>query len=81
MSVMNPRRCGYDCLNSGGSHLSDILVADSADLLNVGGALGDGLEGVSGQLELVLDVGGGDDLNTRLASDAANDLLAKEVSV
>lgn len=62
------------------SHLSDILVADSADLLNVGGALGDGLEGVSGQLELVLDVGGGDNLNTRLGSNAANDLLAKEVS-
>jgi hypothetical protein len=43
--------------------------------------LGDVLKRVSGQLELILDVGGGDDLNTRLGDDAANDLLAKEVTV
>jgi hypothetical protein len=61
-------------------HLSDILVADSADLLNVGGALGDVLQGVSGQLKLILDVGRGDDLNTRLGGNTAHDLLAKEVS-
>lgn len=61
-------------------YLSDILVADSADLLNVGGTLGDVLERVSRQLELVLDVGGGDDLNTRLGGDTAHNLLAKEVS-
>lgn len=61
--------------------LSDILVADSADLLDVGGALGDTLEGVAGQLELILDVGRGDDLDTGLASDTADDLLSEEVSV
>lgn len=31
-------------------------------------------------MELILNVGGGDNLNTRLGSDAANNLLAKEVS-
>jgi len=34
--------------------LSDILVADLADLLDIGGTLGDVLERVSGQLELIL---------------------------
>jgi hypothetical protein len=62
-------------------HLSDILVADSADLLNVGRALRDSLERVAGQLELVLDVGRGDDLNAGLGSNAAYDLLTKEISV
>src|SRR5690242_5812344 len=42
MLVVNPRQSGYDCIEN--TRLSDILVANSADLLNVGGALGDGLE-------------------------------------
>lgn len=63
------------------THLTDILVPDTADLLNVGGALGDSLQGVAGELELILDVGGGSDLNTGLSSDAANVLLTEEVTV
>ena len=63
------------------SHLPDILVPDSADLLDVGSTLRNILEGVSGQLELVLDVGGGDDLDTGLGSHTTNVLLAEEVSV
>lgn len=63
------------------AHLSNILVADSANLLDVGRALRDTLERVAGQLELVLDVGRGDDLNTGLGGNAAHDLLTKEISV
>ena len=62
------------------THLTDILVPDTADLLDIGGALGDTLQGVTGQLELVLDVGGGDDLNTGLGSHAADILLTQEVT-
>lgn len=75
--------------------LTDILVADTADLLDIGGALGDILEGlrcvslaltigsektyVAGELELILLVGGDLDINTGAAQDAADDLLADEV--
>lgn len=62
-------------------NLSDILVADSADLLDVGSALGDILKGVAGELKLILNVGGSDDLNTGLGSDTTNVLLTQEVSV
>jgi hypothetical protein len=62
------------------THLTDILVTDTADLLNVGGGLGDSLQGVTGELELILDVGGGEDLNTSLGSQTADELLTKEVA-
>jgi hypothetical protein len=62
------------------TYLTDILVADTADLLDVGSTLGDTLEGVSGKLELILDVGGGDNVDTGLSSHAANVLLTEEVT-
>lgn len=60
--------------------LTDILVANAADLLDVGGGLGDSLDGVALEDELVLDVLGGLDLNTLTAGDAADELLAQEVT-
>jgi hypothetical protein len=63
------------------TYLTDILVTDTADLLDVGSTLGDGLEGVSGQLELILDVGGRDDVDTGLSNHAADVLLTEEVTV
>lgn len=63
------------------TYLTDILVANTADLLDVGGALGDTLERVTGELELILDVGGGDDLDTSLGSHATHVLLTQEVTV
>lgn len=63
------------------AHFSDILVPDSADLLDIGSTLGHGLDGVAGELELVLDVGGLDDLDASLRDDAAHSLLAKEVTI
>lgn len=60
--------------------LSDILVADTADLLDVGGALGDVLDAVSGELELVLDVLGSLDVDAGPHVDPSDDLLANEVS-
>lgn len=67
-------------LRVGVTYLTDILVTDTADLLDVGGTLGDSLEGVSGQLELILDVGGGDNVDTGLGNHAANVLLTEEVT-
>ena len=61
-------------------YLSDILVSHSADLLDIGGALGDVLEVVAGEDELVLLGGRGLDLDTGLHDDAADELLADEVS-
>ena len=66
---------------TGLAYLSDILVADSADLLDVGGALGNVLEGVAAEDQLIL-LGLGDlDVNTLLHDDAADELLANEVAV
>lgn len=48
--------------------------------MNVGSALRDTLQRVARELELVLDVGGSDDLNTRLGSHTANVLFTEEVS-
>ena len=62
------------------TYLTDILVPDTADLLDVGGALGDVLQGVTGELELILDVGGGDDINTGAGSHTADVLLTQEVA-
>lgn len=60
--------------------LSDILVANTADLLDVGGTLGDVLDAVSGELELILDVLGGLNVDTGPHVDPSDDLLANEVS-
>lgn len=60
--------------------LSDILVSYTADLLDVGGGLGDGFEGVARQLELILDVLGSLDIDTRLHHDLAHEFLAQEVA-
>jgi hypothetical protein len=62
------------------THLTDILVADTADLLNVGSGLGNTLKGVTGEDKLILDVGGGSDIDIGLGSDAADVLLAEEVA-
>lgn len=62
------------------SYLTDILVADLADLLDIGGALGDVLERVAGEDELVLLGGGDSDLNTLGHGHAVDDLLANEVA-
>lgn len=63
------------------THLSDILVPDSADLLDVGGSLGNILQRVTEEVELVLDVGGGNDFYTGVSDDTADVLLTEEVSV
>lgn len=62
------------------TNLPDILVSHPADLLDVGSALGDTLEGVTAENELVLLGSGDGNLNTGLHDDLANDLLANEVS-
>lgn len=62
------------------THLTDILVAHPADLLDISSGLGDTLEGVAGEDELIL-LGLGDlDIDTGLHNDAADDLLANEVA-
>jgi hypothetical protein len=60
-------------------YLTDILVADLADLLNVGGTLRDVLDGVSAENELILLGLGSLNIDTRAHGDTANDLLANEV--
>jgi hypothetical protein len=60
--------------------LSDILVANTASLLDVGGTLRDVLDAVSGKLKLVLDVLGGLDVDSGPHVDPSDDLLANEVS-
>jgi len=60
--------------------LTDILVSDSADLLDVGGGLGDVLERVAKQDELILLVLGDLDLNTLVHDDPPDELLANEVA-
>lgn len=63
------------------THLTDILVSDTADLLDIGGALGDTLEGVTGKDELILNVGGGSNIDVGLGSHATNVLLTEEVTI
>ena len=62
-------------------YLPDILVSHSADLLDVGGGLGNVLEGVAPQLQLILLVLRRLDLNTWLHNDSSDNLLANEVSI
>lgn len=59
--------------------LSDVLVSHPADLLDVCGGLGDGLEGVAGQDQLILLSLGDLDVNTGLHDDSTDELLADEV--
>lgn len=62
------------------THLPDILVPDPANLLNVGGALGDSLERVTAEDELIL-LGLGDlDIDTGLHDNPPDDLLTNEVT-
>lgn len=60
--------------------LTDILVSYTADLLDVGGGLRDGFERVSGELELILDVLGGLNIDAWLHGDVAHKLFTQEVS-
>lgn len=71
----------YSSGEGAGANFSDILIPDSAGLLDISGGLGDGLNRVAGELELVLHVLGRDDIDTGLAGDGAHSLLAKEVTV
>lgn len=63
------------------THLTDILVPHTADLLDVCGALGNILEVITGELELVLDVLRRLDVDTGVHHDPADVLLAQEVAV
>lgn len=60
--------------------LSDILISYSANLLDVGGGLGDVFEGVSGKDKLILDVLGLLDIDTLVHGDSSDNLLANEVT-
>lgn len=62
------------------TYLTDILVPHLADLLDIGGALGDVLQAVAEQDELILLVLGDLDIDTLVHDDAADDLLADEVT-
>ena len=62
------------------TYLTDILVPHLADLLDICGALGDSLEGVSEEDQLIL-LGLGDlDIDTAGHHDSPDDLLADEVA-
>lgn len=60
--------------------LSDILVPHPADLLDVCGGLGDSLERVAEQNQLILLCLGDLDIDSGLHDDFANELLADEVT-
>ncbi len=62
------------------TYLTDILVADFANLLDVGSRLGNVLQRVTGDAKLILLVLGDLDINTLVHNDAADDLLADEVT-
>lgn len=62
------------------THLPDILVPDSANLLNVCRALGDGLERVAGQDQLVLLRLGDLNVDARLHDHPPHNLLANKVA-
>jgi hypothetical protein len=65
----------------GSPYLSDILVPYSTDLLKVCGALGDILKIIAHELQLVLDVLGGLNIDTGMHDNSPSDLLAQKVSV
>jgi len=60
--------------------LSDILVTDTADLLDISGGLGDVLERDTSELNLILLVLAWLDIDTWVHGDPAHNLLANEVS-
>ena len=62
------------------TYLSNILVPYSADLLDIGSTLGNVLEIVAQQVELVFDVLGALNIDTRVHDNPTNDLLAQKVS-
>jgi hypothetical protein len=62
------------------SYLSDILVSHPADLLDIGSTLGNVLERVTREDELILLGGGSLNINTGVHNNTANKLLADEVS-
>jgi hypothetical protein len=62
------------------TYLSDILVADLADLLNVGGALRDLFQVVASQDELILLSRRDGSVNTLGHDDAADNLLSNKVA-
>lgn len=83
----HPRTVGYvsravrnQCPSVVPSYLTDILVSDSADLLDVGGRLGDVLQRDTGEGELILGVLGDLGVDTVAHSDSPDELLADEVS-
>jgi hypothetical protein len=61
-------------------YLTNILVSDSADLLDICRALGNILQRVSAQLKLILLVLGNLDIDTWLHSNATDNLLSDEVT-
>lgn len=63
------------------SYLTDILVSHPADLLDVCRALGNSLERVASDGQLVLLALGDLDIDATLHGDPAHKLLADEVSV
>jgi len=68
-----------DVLHNGLAYLSDILVPDFADLLDICSALGNVFEGIALEDELVLLCLGDLDVDTWAHQDAADNLLANEV--
>lgn len=71
---------GFTRAESGLTYLTDILVANTADLLDIGGGLGNILQRVSGEGKLILLVLGDLDIDTLVHDDLADDLLADEVA-
>lgn len=62
-------------------YLSDILVPDSADLLDIGSGLGNVLKRVTGEDNLILDVGAGLHCDTLEHLYATDNLFSQEVTV
>ena len=62
------------------AYLTDILVANAANLLDIGGGLGNILQRVTGEGKLILLVLGGLDIDTLVHLNATDDLLADEVA-
>jgi hypothetical protein len=63
-----------------GTDLPDILISDSANLLDVGSRLGDVLQRVPSQDDFVFDVFAGLDCDTGVHYHTTDDLLANEVT-
>ena len=68
-------------IEQGKTYLTDILVSDLADLLDIGSGLRDGLEGVTLKTELILLRSRDVDLDSWLHDDLSDNLLTNKVSV